>query len=165
MRPRSRLSSVLTLEEARAAYRVGLRRHAAARARGGQHRHGWTDANSTPGERRDTDGQSAVAEALVAKALGRPWLSTGDTPDAPEDGDVGGGVSVRWTPRLNGCLIVHEDEPPQLVCVLVVGRAPGQRIAGWIHCQEAQASAYWRTNVRHPAHFVPQSALRPISEL
>jgi hypothetical protein len=153
---------ILSLDEARDAYRVGLARYRAARDRGGTHRYGWEGPLSGDGI---VDGQSAVAEALVAKALGREWLSSGLVPDRPENGDVSGGISVRWTPRLNGSLIIHEDEPDHLRAVLVVGAAPHQEIRGWISVAEGKQVGIWRTDVRFPAFFVPQRALHPIGRL
>lgn len=111
------------------------------------------------------DAESSVAELMVARALGRKWLSDGLQPDRPEDGDVEGGISVRWTARTNGCLIVHEDEPDELISVLVVGHAPDCEIKGWLQTYEAKVPSYWRSNVRHPAFFVPQEALRPLELL
>ena len=154
--------SVLTVEEAREAYRAGLARSQAGRARSGQHRYGW---NPDPAVQRKIDGESAVAELLVAKTLGRRWLSDGLTPDDPDAGDVEGGLQVRWTERRHGCLIVHDEDPDGLICVLVVGNAPEQRICGWILTLEAKTQVFWRENVRHPAYFVPQQALLPLSML
>lgn len=152
-----KLLTVLTLEQAREAYRCGLARSAAGRARNGQHRYGW---NPPPDQQRDTDGESAVAELLVSVALGMPWTSNGVVPDA--DGtDVGGSVSVRWTPRTSGSLIVHEDERDDIGAALVVGRSPNQQFMGTILVKDAKRPEWWRTDVRYPAYFVPQTALEP----
>lgn len=144
------------------AYRIGVRRSHTAHRTGRTHRFGWTPARDTE---RHVDGMGAVAEWHVAQALGRPWLSDGDDPDPPTAGDVAGGVSVRWTPRPAGCLIVHEDEPASLVAVLVVNPTWPLRIAGWLPIPLAQQARWWRTNVRHPAFFVPQAVLRPLEAL
>src|SRR5215471_11869791 len=107
----------MTLDQAREAYRYGVARSAAARRRNGVHRFGW---HPSPREQRHIDGMSAVAEYFVALETGRTWTSSGTTPDVTDAGDVDGAISVRWTSRHNGCLIVHEDEAPHLRAVLVV---------------------------------------------
>lgn len=154
----------MTIEEARAAYRYGVERNILSRHQGRTHRFGWSPSLR---EQRYIDGMSAVAECLVSSETGRAWMCGFETDD-PNDGDVHGGISVRWTPRHSGCLIVHEDEPANLRAVLVVGPRPQwMRIVGWVRIRDAQNPAYWRTGVRHPAFFVPQSApiWRDIREL
>lgn len=158
------MTVALTLDEARAAYRVGLERHAAARARGGTHLYGWNDPD--PAKIRHADCVAAVAEALVAKTLGRPWLSAGLVPDDPRAGDVAGGVHVRHTELERGSLILHESDVDELVGVLVVGVDPrALRVAGWITNADGKDARFWRDDVRHPAYFVPQRELAPIDEL
>lgn len=153
-----------SLEDQRDAYRVGLNRHAAARARGGVHKWNWDVWGPDEATKRDIDGQSAVAEMLVAEATGRRWLSDGNVPDAPLAGDVEGGLQVRWTEHLHGHLIVHDEDPDGLIAVLVVGRAPNMQAIGWINCIEAKTPLYWREppKVNAAAFFVPQSALLDI---
>lgn len=97
---------------------------------------------------------SAMSEYFVALETGREWLSSGLVPDAPDDGDVAGGISVRWTVLEHGCLIVHEDEKDHLRCVLVVGPSYPLRIVGWAYAHEAKKPEFWKTNVRFPAYFV-----------
>lgn len=147
------------------AYQLGVRRAHAARARHAAHRFGFDAWCPDPAAQRHVDGMSAMAEWYVATTLGRPWTSQGLSPDAPDAGDVAGGLSVRWTARPSGALIVHPDEPHTLRCVLVVNAAWPLRIVGWIPCARAQHPAYWRTDVRHPAFFVPQRALAPLDTL
>lgn len=147
---------------ARRAYEVGLERSAAGRRRAGVHRYAW---QPTTAEQRHVDGMSAVAEWFVAHTLGRRWLSSGIVPDPVLAGDVEGGISVRWTRRASGCLIIHEDEPNQLRAVLVVGVTWPLRIAGWFEVGRAKRREWWRDDVRHPAYFVPQSALLEVERL
>ena len=158
----------LSIEEARDAWKFGVARTEARKAAGGVHRFGWRPA---PDQERAFSGMSAVAERLVAAETGRAWSSCGWVPDAPEDGDVEGGISVRWTPYEHGSLIVHPDEPPTLRAVLVVGPTfSALRIVGWLWVLEAQRPEYWRPKskrIRAAAFFVPQTAKiwRPLSEL
>jgi hypothetical protein len=146
----------------RAAYARGLRRREAAVAVRRPGRYGFQ-----PDERhaREVDGYSAVAEALVAHTLGRDWISGDTVPDHPDAGDVAGGVAVRWTPRVNGSLILHPSDRDHLDAVLVVGLAPGMHIVGWINVAAGKQVGTWRTDVRHPAWFVSQASLHPIGDL
>lgn len=153
----------LTVEEMREAYGVGLARHMAARARGAKQLHGFDQDSAAT--QKHLDGCSAVAELLVARRLNREWLSSGMVPDRPEDGDVSGGVMVRWTPREDGSLILHPSDHDALYAVLVVGDPPEQRIMGWIPTAYGKQEWWWREDVRAPAFFVPQSKLYPINEL
>jgi hypothetical protein len=166
-------AAVLSVEEMRAAYAKGLARHDAARARSGEHRYGFKGIN-----RPEADGESAVAEAMVARMLGRRWLSDGVVPDRPEDGDVEGGISVRHTLHPTGRLVVHlpvevEDDGservgdlPDQVGVLVVGAAPDQRVVGWMLHEHAQDVRFWWADApKRPAFFVPQDELRNMGSL
>lgn len=155
--------SVMSIEEMRVAYRAGLARSDAARRRGGKHVYGGFPLG--PEAQRKWDAESAVAEALVARTLDREWLSDGLVPDKVDVGDVAGGLSVRWTERPNGSLILHPEDPDELIGVLVVGVAPEQRVAGWIPVADGKREELWRTDVRYPAFFVPQRLLRTIEEL
>lgn len=145
----------------REAYAKGLRRSRAARARNGNHRYGM-EHRTTDQQRLHFDGASAVAEALVAEATGGKWISDGVVPDPVDAGDVEGGIAVRWTARVNGCLIVHEEDPDHLVQVLVVGEPPRITIVGKMLTAQAKQPQWWRTNVPYPAFFVPQRELESL---
>src|SRR5262245_3523580 len=86
----------------------------------GDYRSDW---RPLPTEPRHMDGMTGLAEALVAFITGRRWLSKRGEPRGDELGDVEGGISVHWTPYENWHLIVHADDPPNLIHVLVVGRS------------------------------------------
>lgn len=155
----------MTREQARWAYRMGVQRIADTKADGRRYSHQWTP---TDAEAKHVSGMAAVAEYFVALTTRRPWMAELTTgPDDPNVNDVAGGISVRWTPRENGSLIVHQTEPDHLVCVLVVGPTYPVRIVGWIPISECKQQLFWKTNVRNPAFFVPQSEVskRHISEL
>lgn len=150
------LLDVLTIEQARAAYRFGLDRAAAARAAGRRHRYGY---NPDPVEEARTHAESAVAEHFIAAAIDEPLRSNALEPD---DGvDVGDDVCVRWTPLEHGCLVIHETDADRLRGALVVGRSPLQRFVGMHPVAESKRAEYWRTDVRFPAFFVPQRVIEP----
>lgn len=148
-------------EDVRDAYEKGLRRSRAARRRSGTHKYNWKPGDEQP----EVDAQSAVAELLVARCTNRKWLSSGEVPDKPEDGDVEGGIQVRHTSYGTGSLIVHPEDNDQHKFVLVVGKDEYMRVVGYIDGHKAKSRNWWRSDVRYPAYFVPQSALNDIAEL
>lgn len=130
----------LSTEQMREAFEIGLKRSASL------------DAEA---------GYSAIAEFAVAHELMRHWTGA-----RPNDGvTVEGNVGVRWTASMNGSLIAHEDEPPDRIRVLVVGIPPHHRVVGWISVADAFELGQWRTDVEHPAYFVDQQHLKPMSTL
>ncbi len=153
----------MNVEAQRAAYLVGSRRSRQSRTRGAQHLVGWR--MEIP--EAQADGYSAVAEALVAEAVGGRWLSAEtDAPDNPDDGDVigpdGTRYSVRWTPRETGGLVLRPKDRDHLVAVLVVGVPPGQRIIGAIETTAGKTDRFWRVDWDPPAWLVPRRELRPL---
>jgi hypothetical protein len=136
------------------AYAIGVRRCGAANRRGAKHRY---DYDPLPAKEQHWHGMSAVSEWTVAELTGRRWISMGDRPDRPGEGDVEGGLQVRWTDRPDGSLIVHRDEPEPFF-VLVVGPAAPLRVVGWVTREVGQQERWWRADVRKPAFFVPQGA-------
>ena len=46
--------------------------------------------------------------------------------------DVGAAIEVKWTSYDSGSLIIYESDRNSDVAVLVVGKCPKYRIAGWI---------------------------------
>jgi len=113
----------------------------------------------------DPDIVGAVGEAAVAKALNYFWLGNGSALDYA--GDVGP-FHVRATEREGGCLILHDrdDDSAQyyLARLKLEGLAPSVELSGWIYGRDGKRQDYWRTDVRCPAYFVPQAALRPVEE-
>lgn len=133
----------------RIAYVGSLRRIDAMRfAR--KHRHGYDG-----GDAWTIDIEGLGAEVAVTFALGLDWTPLIGATD--KAGDVGD-VHVRWTPRANGSLIIHPGESGPYA--LVTGTLPKKNVIGWIAAEDAQDANYWRDDVREPAFFVPQSALR-----
>lgn len=112
---------------------------------------GWTDHIT-----------GAIAELAVAKAFNL-YPSLGAKPDTVE-GDAGR-FQVRSTTRLSGSLILQTYDGDDECFVLVVGRPPCLDIVGWIRGGDGKRPEWWRTDVRYPAYFVPQAALRPLDAL
>lgn len=103
----------------------------------------------------------AVAEYVVALALGVPWRAL--TPlGAP---DVTDRVEVRSTHHKHGRLILYPRDPSEKAFVLVVGCYPAYTVAGWLWAHEGKRADYWNPEARQPTYFVPQTALQPIETL
>ena len=86
------------------------RRNSAIKAKRHQ-RWGNTGKNSKgQGILWDQDIEGCAAEMLVAKATNKYWLPFSNDPRSIKS-DVGTNIQVRHTPRVNGCLLVHPDDP------------------------------------------------------
>lgn len=116
-----------------------------------------------PADLWGNDIESACAELAVAKATGSYWQAVAADP-SKLPGDVGP-LQVRWTPRTDGCLILHEPDPDDARFYLVTGRAPALTIVGWIWCGDGKRKQWWSRGDGRPAFFVPQKALKPLSDL
>jgi hypothetical protein len=151
----------MTFDQACEAYRIGLERLKAAKKRKGRHRFDWTPTESTE---RHYQGMSAISESLGSLQTNRRWISQGLVPDRKKDGDLEGGIGVRWTWRESGRLIVHEDQT-NVGELLVVGPRFPLRVVGWYPVPDAMRPEWWDTKQRRPAFFVPQEELRDWREL
>lgn len=111
----------------------------------------------------------AMAEAAVAKHFNLYWSGMGS--DAPGDVDVGGCLEVRSIAQRDRKLILHPNSPSNLPFVLVYCNPPRFELLGWIFAKDAKQQKYWcdpaanNGRVGGAAFFIPQSDLRPISEL
>lgn len=116
----------------------------------------------------DTEIHAMMAEYAVAHFFGQTeWEPIMHRPDRA-DGDVVIGripIEVKSTDRSNGCLPVKEDETRQRPYVLTIVKDNQVRIVGWQMSQNCKKKEWWRSDVRYPAYFVPQNALRPIASL
>jgi len=106
--------------------------------------------------------ESIGAEIAVAKYFGMigfdPAMSR-----FKETADVGAAIEVKWTRYDGGSLIIYESDRNADVAVLVVGKCPKYRIAGWIPVSIAKKDRY-----RHhsqPTWWVGQNNLQPIENL
>ena len=137
-----------------------MRRASHLLKKAGYDRYGWDPKIDPWG----ADIEGACAEKLVAKALDRYFVGTIGGPDSGADvGDIG----VGSTTRENGCLIIHDGDRDDQVFVLVVGRAPNQRIAGWARAYDAKLPAYWREvktedGKSRGAYYMPQEKLTKV---
>lgn len=106
--------------------------------------------------------ESIGAEIAVAKYFGLigfdPSMSK-----FKSTADVGSAIEVKWTRYDGGSLIVYDGDRNSDVAVLVVGKCPKYRIAGWIPVSIAKKDRY-----RHhsqPTWWVGQNNLQPIENL
>lgn len=146
----------LSWAELRSAAVIGVERHVRAMARQRVARY------DQPANVWHDDIVGALGELVVAKATGRyPSLFDGAL---DYGGDVGR-YEVRTTEHDHGCLIVHPHDADRSPFVLVRGTPPVFRVIGWMLGGEAKRDEWWRTDVRHPAYFVPATALSPLDAL
>jgi hypothetical protein len=126
-------------------------------------RAGLRDRWGLDGEGYTRDIHGALAELAVAKYLGRYWTGINGR---IKDDDVRG-LQVRWTRWHCNRLLLHPDDADDTPYILVTGDPPDLVIRGWILGREGKLPAYWDdpTGTARPAFFVPQAALRDLSEL
>lgn len=105
----------------------------------------------------------ALAEYAFCKAMDKCW-----TPSAAGiTGQDATGWQVRATPWDGGHLILNKGEPEKWGAsriALVTGHWPTFKVVGWIAAQDAAKPEWFRENERPASFWVPQSALRPMSE-
>lgn len=145
------MKSTLNWHEVLQAVVVGGQRQIEAKRRG------ISDAHGYAGDGWGIDIEGAAAEMAYAKGCDRYWLSVVDDPHLLP-GDVGR-VQIRSTPRANGCLLLHPDDPDSAMFVLAIGRTPTFEFIGWGNAGDLKRPEYWREDTGRPAFFVPQSAL------
>jgi len=116
----------------------------------------------------DTEVSSMMAEYAVAHYFGQiNWEPIMHRPDR-DDGDVVVGktpIEVKSTDRVHGCLPVKDDETRNRPYVLAITKKNTVRLAGWQMAQNCKQQQWWRSDVRYPAYFVPQDALRSMELL
>ena len=99
-----------------------------------------------------------LGEMAAAKALNLYWPAA-TRPDY--EGDLGEGVHIRTAHRPGQSLILHDRDPDDgLFFLVVLVSFPLFRVVGGLIGAEGKQDRYWReSGVRHPAFFVPESAL------
>jgi hypothetical protein len=105
--------------------------------------------------------ETIASEWVVARYLGVDY----DPYDIKfkERADVGANIEVKYTPYLEGTLIIHEYDRTSDVAVLVVGQSPHYEIRGWIPVAIAQKPKYRHS--KQPNWWVSQINLQPIENL
>jgi len=159
----------LTGNEIQHAAGVGIDRRMTAIKKG--HKAYDRASGHNPLANMDHDTSGAICECAFAKWSGRFWSASApgiDTTDFP------GGIEVKGTKITGGHLIVQKSGKDEAAFVLVVhshNLPSGDsvfKLCGWIYGREAKT--YELRNARPEqyqdgSHWVPQSALRPMSEL
>jgi hypothetical protein len=125
---------------------------------------GWTGRFEPRGETRlDVDMRGFGAELAAARALGLKWSATvySRSKARSKPPDLGEAIEVKHSKWSDGPLYVYPNEPRDRIHVLVIGRIPEYRIAGWIRAGDARRPEFWHEppEVRAAAWAVPQEAL------
>jgi|TARA_Y100000310_G_scaffold173944_1_gene174102 hypothetical protein len=114
-----------------------------------------------PGQEWSIHIEGSCAEAAVAKALNTYWNGAIGHHKAKDVGVH----QVRSTPRDDGSLILHKEDPDEDLFILVTGTAPNYELRGWIQCFEGKDQRFWRADRPRPAFFVPQEDLHPLAAM
>jgi len=115
------------------------------------------DAHGFKGDGWGIHIEGAIGERALAKYLGVYWDATVNTFKNQPDS---AGCEVRTASEDNYSLIIREDDPTGSIFVLLVGKVPQFRVAGWIHGVDGKQQQWIRNpGEREPAWFVPQKEL------
>lgn len=151
----------LSYAEMNMAYTIGAQRQIYNMKLGTSHKWGLNGVETAIA----SDLVGCAGELAVAKALNLYW----DVSSSHKTVDVGGMVEVRTVTSPNRRLILHETDKPNLPYVLVYSkpRTTEFLLKGWLLGQDGIKEEYWSDpqNTNRHAYFVPDSALRPVSEL
>ncbi len=173
------LRVTLTPEECESAIEIGRARHAE------HERAGRFDTRVDPRAGVKLHIQGALAEKAVAVALKLEWDGAFRRLDEwlewrEHGGDVGGGIQVKATDRLNGCLLLqkHNDkfelagddraEAQRNAYVLVLTPRPTYPtifLIGWRFGDEARQPRFWDATMPRPCWRIHQDHLRSIRAL
>lgn len=151
---------ILTPEEMKLSAEIGRARNDASIGAGYKDTYGLSASTAL---QKHIEG--ARGECAAAKALGIKWQADVHSEGGGLNKSDVGKYEVRSTPRLGGSLILHDEDKDDRIYILVTGKDNVYFVRGWIQCKDGKNKNYWRTDVRYPAYFVPQSALNPIMEL
>jgi hypothetical protein len=129
-------------------------------------RDGRRDADGFEGEGWSEHIEGAAGECAVAKALGVFWSGR---LGILHEGDVRR-IEVRTRSREDYQLILKRRDPDDRQYVLVRGKCPSFTLVGWCWGHEGKRDEYWadpagKNGKSRPNYFVPDCALRPMSEL
>lgn len=148
----------LTPDEIEMAVWVGVRRQLASIAAGRR------DAWGFKGDPWRVHIEGSMGELSLAKCLKRFWSGAGERFE--DDTDVGG-IQVRTRSNHKYELYLWPKDETDAIYVLVTGAPPVFRVRGWIRGADAKKEEWFKSlsTGRPPAYFVPNEALRPMSEL
>lgn len=138
---------------------VGVKRNLSSLRRGKQDAHG---CDGIDGWTYHIEG--ACGEAAFATWRGLPWTASVDAEGQPDFAIEGFPVDVKTRPGKNGYtdLIVREERPDDWRFVLLVGRAPTYRVAGWVTAKQArERGSVMDPGGRKASLFIPERALNP----
>lgn len=146
--------------EIRMAALVGLERYLKSRASSLQDAHGYNQVGASA---LVNDITAACAEVACAKGLKRYWGGPVGNFKGPDVGKY----QVRYTDRVDGCLIIRTNDDDLSFFILVTGNIPQFNIRGYIQASVAKGNSIWLQdpNERPEAWFVPQSELTPIGSI
>jgi hypothetical protein len=107
--------------------------------------------------------QGAMGEVAAAKGLGVYWPASCNSfknPDLPPN------IQVRLRTKAEYDLILRDGDADDEIFVLITGSPPTFSLKGWCLGKEGKKDKWKKDpNGRGAAYWVPQTSLRPISEL
>lgn len=105
--------------------------------------------------------ESITAELIVARYFGLDYDARQN--NGKHHADVGQGLEVKWTKYESGHLIIYPNDRDSDVAIMVVGKSPSFRIAGWIPVQFAKRAKYKHRS--QDSWWIEQHNLFPIEDL
>ena len=105
--------------------------------------------------------ESITAELIVARYFGLDYDARQN--NGKHHADVGQGLEIKWTKYESGHLIIYPNDRDSDVAVMVVGKSPTYRIAGWIPVQFAKRAKYKHRS--QDSWWIEQHNLFPIEDL
>jgi hypothetical protein len=160
---RKMIAVTLTAEDVAHAEHVGMMR---LRASGNSGRNPARSQDRPITERIFHERLGCMGEIAVARHLGITWEGTVNTFHTRPDV---GPFDVRTTNRRNGCLIIRDNDDPDVPVVLVYGSGtnddPVMWLVGWMYGRDARRPEWLRDpHGKRPSWFVPAAKLRPIPD-
>jgi hypothetical protein len=105
--------------------------------------------------------ESITAELIVARYFGLDYDARQN--NGKHHADVGQGLEIKWTKYESGHLIIYPNDRDNDVAIMVVGKSPTYRIAGWIPVQFAKRAKYKHRS--QDSWWIEQHNLFPIEDL
>jgi len=105
--------------------------------------------------------ESITAELIVARYFKLDYDARQN--NGKHHADVGQGLEIKWTKYESGHLIIYPNDRDSDVAIMVVGKSPTYRIAGWIPVQFAKRAKYKHRS--QDSWWIEQHNLFPIEDL